>query len=334
MDFINRTPYPAKLLTGSSGNKEIIGIAVCKVTYQVKKSSLVPVTNEDAWPIFDKPYVFEGIQLAPETDFRKKGTDILVFGKAVAPDRSPVSSLRIAVECGEIRYETIVFGNRVWRLAEDALKPSEPEPFLTLPLTNDFVFGGSAKLQDAEVVHSVNPQGCGFLLEKDAAEGTPLPNIEDPEALIVNWQDTPRPACWFKPAGILRPKGAEDLSPEDLPLAIMQSMFNQAIPELIAEPEKMGDTLKLTGFSKGGDLLFPIPDIRGPVADVQVGEIKSRFPTTLSTLIALPVEKILVATYTTLFRYLMRPSEKRATVLSWTNDSHNIKTEMEENAHV
>jgi hypothetical protein len=334
MDFINHTPYPAKLLTGSSGNKEIIGIAVCKVTYQVGESTLIPVNTEDAWPIFNKPYVFEGTQLMPETDFRKKGIDIIVFGKAVAQGEKPVSSLRVAVECGEVRHETIIFGNRTWLSTDDGLKPSEPEPFLTLPLTNNLVFGGSAKLQDTQVVHSVNPEGRGFLLEKKAAEGTLLPNIEDPDSLIVNWQDAPRPACWFKPDGILRPKDAEDVHPEALPIAIMQSMFNQAVPELIAEPEKIGNTLRLTGFSKDGDLIFPVPAIRGPFVDVQAGEIKGRFPATLSTLIILPDEEVIIATYTALFRYLIQPFEKRSAILNWPYATPALKADRKEDTHV
>ena len=78
MEFINHTPYPAKFLTGSTGEQEILGIVACKVTYLLEGDRLVPVTGEDAWPVFDKPYEFEGIPLSPETEFRKKGVDILV----------------------------------------------------------------------------------------------------------------------------------------------------------------------------------------------------------------------------------------------------------------
>jgi len=317
MKFTNSTPYPARLATGSSGQKEIIGIAVCKVTYLAQDGILLPIIGEGAWPVFDKPYVFEGIPLSPETDFRKKGTDLLIFGSAVAPGNTPVASMQVSVACGEINQRTTVFGDRVWETGPDGFRPTPPEPFVSMPLTNNRTFGGSAKLQNTEVVHAINPEGRGFLLEKNRVEGTPLPNIEDPDHLITRWEDTPRPACWFKPAGFIQAKNAPEISPETLPLTMMQSLFNQSVPELITAPEKLGKTLRLSGFSKDGDITFPMPEIGGPIVDVRVGKAEEHFPTTLSTLIVLPREKVMIATYTALFRYLMRSFEKRSARLHW-----------------
>jgi len=334
MKFINSTPYPARFTTGSSGQKEIIGVTACKVTYQVQNEILLPVTGEEAWPVFDKPYVFEGIPLAPETDFRKKGTDLLIFGSAVTPDDFPVVSMQVAVSCGKINHRTTVFGDRVWEKGPGGFRPTPPKPFTSMPLTNNRTFGGSAKLQDSEVVHAVNPEGRGFLLEENRVEGTRLPNIEDPDHLITQWTDTPRPACWFKPAGFLQAKSAREISPETLPLTMMQSLFNQSVPELSAAPEKLGKTLRLVGFSKDGDILFPIPEIRGPIVDVRVGTIKDEFPTILSTVIVLPGEKIIIATYTVLFRYLMQPFEKRSVRLYWPGHSRRERPEKKEKTDV
>jgi hypothetical protein len=334
MEFVNNTSYPAKFLTGSTGEQEIIGIVACKVTYRLEDEMLVPVNGEDAWPVFDKPYEFEGIPLAPEVDFRKKGIDILVFGKAVAPDEEPVTSLRVAAECGQVCHQIAVFGDRVWKTSVLGLTPSDPKPFVEMPLTNDLAFGGLAKMQDAKVLHPVNPQGRGFLYEKHEVEGTPLPNLEDPDVLIVNWQDKPRPACWFKPIGMLRAKDAPEVPTEELLVAIMQSMFNQAVPELVAQPEELGETLRLVGFSGDGDIVFPMPDVQGPTVEVHVGDLEGRFPAALSTLIALPRERVLIATYTSLFRYLMRPQEKRRAELKWPGNEQegNVATEGDNHA--
>lgn len=320
MEFVNKTPFPAKFLTGSTGEHEIIGIVACKVTYRLEDEIIIPVTGQEAWPVFDKPFEFKGIPLAPEVDFRKNGIDILVFGNAVAPDKKPVPWMSVSAVCGQIHHRLTVFGDRVWKNSGQGLSPSDPVPFITMPLTNDRAFGGAALMAGAEVLHPINPEGRGFLYEQQGAEGTPLPNLEDPDALIENWRDMPRPACWFKPAGMLRAKDAPEIPPEQLPVVMMELMFNQAVPEFVAQPEELGETLHLSGFSADGDVVFPMPGTQGPTAEVHVGDLKGRFPATLATLIALPRENVLIATYRALFRYLMRPQEKRRTELKWSED--------------
>jgi len=321
MDFTNRTPFPAKLLTGSTGEREILAIVACKVTYRLEQERLVPVTGDDAWPVFDKPYEFEKVSLAPDLEFRKRGIDILVFGKVIAPQGKAVRSMRVAVECGQIRHQVAVFGDRVWRKAMLRFVPSEPEPFLEMPLTNDRAFGGKAKMYGAEVAHPINPDGRGFLFEKEEVEGTPLPNIEDPDALIKTWQDKPRPACFFKPLGILEKKNLPEEHPERVPFRVMPTLFNQAVPELVAQPEDLGDSLRLIGFAPDGDIVFPMPSVKGPSVHARVGDLQSRFPATLSTLLVLAPERVLVASYLALFRYLMRPMEKRQAELKWPEDA-------------
>jgi len=333
MDFTNHTPFPAKFLTGSTGEREIVGIVACKVTYRLEEERLIPVTGDDAWPVFDKPYEFEKVSLGPDVDFRKRGIDILVFGKAIAPQEKPVPWMRVAVECGQVRHEVAVFGNRVWRKARSRFVPSEPEPFLEMPLTNDRAFGGKAKMYGAEVAHSVNPDGRGYLFEKKEVEGTSLPNLEDPDALIKTWQDQPRPACFFKPMGVLEPKDVPEEPPERLPFRIMPSLFNQAVPELVAQPEDLGDSLRLFGFAPAGDIVFPMPSVNGPTVHAQVGDLHGRFPATLSTLLVLARERVLVASYVSLFRYLMRPMEKRQAELRWPKDAQAEKVVARGSSH-
>ena len=305
------------LLTGSTGEREILGIAACKVTYRLEQERLVPVTGDDAWPVFDKPFEFEKVSLAPDVEFRKKGIDILVFGKAMAPQDKPVPSMRVAIECGRICHEVVVFGDRVWRKAMLRFVPSEPEPFTEMPLTNDRAFGGKANMYGAGVAHLINPDGRGLLFMKEEVEGTPLPNIEDPDDLMNSWQDKPRPACLFKPLGILEKENLPEEPPEKAPFRVMPTLFNQAVPELVAQPEELGESLRLVGFSPDGDVVFPTPSLNGPTIHVQVGDLRSRFPARLSTLVVLAPEKVLVASYLALFRYLIRPMEKRQAELKW-----------------
>lgn len=324
MDFTNETPFPGKLLTGSTGEREMIAIVATKVTFVLDEGRhpderrLLAVTGDEAWPVFDKPFSFDGVTLGAETDFRKQGTDLLVFGSARAPRGEAVTWTRVAVECGQIRYEAIVFGDRVWQATGAGYVATAPAPFTEMPLTNDRAFGGEARIDDSTVVqHPVNPEGRGYLFLEEDVEGTPLPNVEHPERRISSWRDHPPPRCFYKPLGASMDDDDAG-SPEDQIVAMATAGLNQTVPELVAPSEHaLGDTIRLSGLSEEGDVVFPTPPKAGPVAHVGVGDLRSRFPSRLATIIVLPAERVLVASYLALFRYLVRPEELRATVSRW-----------------
>lgn len=322
MDFTNGTPVPAEMLVGSTGDREMLCIVASKVTYRLDgEGALIPVTGEDAWPVFQEPFVFRGVDLAPETDFRKTGIDLLVFGKATAPRGEPVSSLRLVIECGDLEHQVDVFGERRWRDSGRGLVPSDPEPFVEMPLTNDRAYGGTARWEDAEMAHPVNPDGKGFYLSEEAADGSPLPNLERPSDRIGAWSDQPSPACLYRPPGLeIDPEEVEAEGAESVVAARMETMFNQTVPELIVDPEGWGDHLRLTGFTPEGELVLPVPDVRGPTARASIGDLRSRFPSWLSTVVVLVPERVVIATYRCLFRYLFRPEELRAVELRSEGD--------------
>lgn len=317
MKLENRTPFPTAFVTGSTGEEEMVGVLATKVTFRVRDGSLIPVLGEEAWPVFDKPFAFRGVALGPETDFRKEGLDVLVFGEARAPGGQPVTWLRVGVECGALRHQAVVFGDRRWVKEPFRFAPSAPAPFTSMPITNDRAFGGETRLGEAQVEHPANPEGRGFLYHEEEVEGAWLPNLEDEEALIRDWQDKPRPACFYKPLGLLEPRNLPPAPPEEVPQRTMSRVFNQAVPELVTAPEQLGEFFRLFGFSRDGDLRFPVPNRRGPTARVQVGPLRSRFPSRLSTVVLMADERALVATYLCLFRYLVRPMEERRVELDW-----------------
>ena len=321
MDFANTTPFPAKLLSGSTGDREMVCIVAAKVTYSLQDGALVPVVPAQSWPVFEKPFVFEGVTLAAETDFRKKGIDVLVFGKAMALNGTPVRQMVAGVECGKMRHFAAVFGDRAWRRSlAGGIQASEPAAFAEMALTNDRAFGGKAICSGQELPHPVNPDGKGFCMEKECAAGTPLPNLERTDGLIQGWKDQPRPACFFKPKGIPNMPAAKVKDLMEVIPGIVESSFNQAVPEMVSKPEEWGSTLRLAGFSVQGDILFPAPRLHGPTAHASIGGRRSRFPSTLSTVVVLAPHRVLVATYLCLFRYLFSPLEKRSLELRWGED--------------
>jgi hypothetical protein len=319
MEFTNLTGFPAKFQPGGTTDSEMLGIVASKVTYLTEGARLVPVTDEtQAWPVFDKPFFFRGVSLAQELEFRKRGIDVLVFGNAVVPAREPVPEMEVAIRSGRLDYRVRVIGDRIWNRSAGGLAPSEPKPFSEMPLTNERAYGGVATFDGADFHHAVNPDGRGFYMEEDQAAGGAMPNLERPDEPIGAWTDNPKPACLFKPTG--RHMDAD--APGDDPYAsmprVLRDTFNQAVPELVVEPGDLGERLELFGFDRRGALALPLPPVNGPTAHVAVGKLRSRFPSTLSTLLVLVPEGVVIATYLCLFRYLFRPQEKRTVMLRWS----------------
>jgi hypothetical protein len=332
MQFNNTSGLPGACLVGSMSDLEQLAMVACKVTYRLtERGSLEPLAADQMWPVYGEPAIFNGVTLLPELEYRKQGVDILVFGQAVAPQGKPVTQMSVRVECGAVNHHIEVFGNRQWKKSWGRFSISEPEPFAAMSINNDRAFGGKATMAGEEVVHSVNPDGRGFCLSKDEVEGKALPNLELPGERISSWQQNVTPACFYRPKGpLLDPNGPGSLnelaaSPDAmaLPRALTTRLFNQTVPGLICPNGKLGKTLRLSGFDANGDIVFPLPPERavpeqlGPTVHSAIGELKSRFPLFISTIVALVPQRVLVVSYLGLFRYLFRPEELRRAELRW-----------------
>jgi hypothetical protein len=129
-------------------------------------------------------------------------TDVIVQGHAVAPGERPTTSCCASVMIGRERKDVLVLGDRV----VDGARFSEPEPFVRIPLCWSRAYGGiDSSHADTTAVISVgemlrwmhpevhpdayprNPIGAGWLIHDDPqlADGTPLPNFEDPRRRLT-----------------------------------------------------------------------------------------------------------------------------------------------------
>jgi Uncharacterized protein conserved in bacteria (DUF2169) len=317
MEFVNATPFPARFLAGSTGDREMVGVATCKVTYRVADDGgLVPAEPEAAWPVFEKPHAFEGVSFVSELDYRKQGVDVLVFGSVVAPGGEPTQEATVAIESGRLRFRLRAVGDRRWeRSFTGRLRPSPPEPFVEMPFANDRAFGGVALYRGEPMPHALNPEGRGFYVDKAHARGGPLPNLERIEAPIGHWRDWPRPACPFRPSGVVAYEAGEDVL--DFAMRAAHLVLSPAVEDLVARPEDLGDRLVLSGFSAQGPIALPLPPLRGPALRACVGPARSRFAAALSALVVLLAERAVVATYVARFRFLFRALEKRSAELVW-----------------
>ncbi|QRK06335.1 DUF2169 domain-containing protein [Archangium violaceum] len=216
-----------------------------------------------------------------ECDFApfKPRADILLNGQAVSPTGRAVDSLLVTLELGTLRKSIRVTGDRRWERGLLGLRSSPPQAFVQMPLVYERAFGGT-DVSHPELRHQGaelrNPVGVGYHKNPDAqaAEGTRLPNMEDPRQPISGWKDTPQP-MGFGPVGRswqprLSHAGTYDQRwlEEDHPFLprdfdtqyFLCAPVDQQVPYL-----RGGETLRCTGMTREGALVARVPSLRFPV---------------------------------------------------------------------
>ncbi|WP_233261734.1 DUF2169 domain-containing protein [Vitiosangium sp. GDMCC 1.1324] len=216
-----------------------------------------------------------------ENDFApfKPRADILINGQAVSPTGRPVDTLLVTVEMGTLRKSIRVTGDRRWERGLLGLRPSPTRGFVQMPLVYERAFGGTDVTHE-DLRHRGtelrNPVGVGYHKNPDAqeAEGTPLPNLEDPRQPISGWRDTPQPVglgpvgrSWqprIAHAGTYDQRWLEEEYPF-LPRDFDTQYFlcapvDQQVPSL-----RGGEVLRCTGLTREGVLVARVPSLRFPV---------------------------------------------------------------------
>lgn len=108
--------------------------------------------------------------------------EVVVTGKAFAPERTAAPSCRVRVAVGPIDKALHVFGDRHWKTTV----PSDPAPFLEMAIRYENAFGGPG--------YALNPIGKGFAPPEERGALHMLPNIEDPKVPVRAPKDRPPPA--------------------------------------------------------------------------------------------------------------------------------------------
>lgn len=105
----------------------------------------------------------------------KPMVDVLVHGSGYAPGGRPTERTMVELHLGDVHKQLLVSGDRQWLGA----MPSAAQPFVTMPLVWERAYGGPHEPR--------NPVGLS------GEDG--LPNIEDPNALLLRRGQPSRPAC-------------------------------------------------------------------------------------------------------------------------------------------
>jgi hypothetical protein len=109
-----------------------------------------------------------------------------LIGTCHAPRGVPAPAVLVSFRVGTVRKELAVLGDRWWK--KGLLGGfTEPVPFASMPLGWSRSFGGAG--------HDENPVGRGTAPDVLDADGrVPLPNVENPSALVRKAGDRPAPA--------------------------------------------------------------------------------------------------------------------------------------------
>lgn len=227
-----------------------------------------PVSLED---VYTGDPTSSGLAVEGQAVHGRPGTDVYIVGCARAPDERPVESMVTKVRVGPCRKAVAVFGDRVWEARAGTLQASRPERFTTMPLGWERSFGGAGRATPGKPTpYEVrNPVGQGWYSSMSHADGQPLPNLEDPAALITAPRDRPSPAGYgavhraWEPrrsfAGTYDQKWAETRAPF-WPRDLDPRFFCAASPGLNSgTPLVGGEPVTLHGFAPDGPYQLELP---------------------------------------------------------------------------
>lgn len=346
MKLINSTAYPAKLMKNiSPQNRRMMSCIVARALYDVTSDGQLVPMAEQKWPVDAEPCDTPFGPRGGDKPFYMGGVDVLLGGRVYQPNRRVESRLDVEIEIGRtFRRHLAIFGDRRWIRAKDgSLMPSAPDVFGSMRLSDTLTFGGAAKTKDGHLApYGPNPRGRGYFLDELAAEGQPLPNIEDPNQLVTRFDDRPTPPGigYYPEDGALRPMAAIDhpglagilgqtgakggvlpTVPADTSIGpdnLTPKLFNQAHPNMVIPAEKSpkpGDMIRLShGRKDGTNLVFVLPN-RGFHLHVQLENREKIVPMYLDQIGIIAGESRVLLSYRVIIDYRLVRHERRVCTL-------------------
>lgn len=274
----NETPFQAERCVKIDKDGNQIWVVIVKATFRIDGAPHLNL-HADQEPVCRSPvYAGEPGQSSllrdAEMVHEHPGTCVTLGATAYAPEGRAVPVVDAGVEVGSLRRTLRVFGDRHWRRAGDGLVSTAPEPFESLPICYERAYGGMNVLNDQtgqQESEPRNPIGRGFASSVDLLAGKPLPNIEDPAALVETWRSRPAPAGFGPIPAHWSPRkeyaGTFDadwqrsrapLWPQDY-----DSRHQLSAPSELASPGPLrGDEqVRLTNLTPEGTLAFRLPRV-------------------------------------------------------------------------
>jgi hypothetical protein len=316
----NATPFAAELLLLADRSGVDTLYALVKATFAIGDAfgladEQVPVTLADQH--YGDP-VTTSIRSPSDVVLEKPGTDVILTGSAWAPGGKPAWHMDVSVAVGPVAKTTRVFGDRAWDAGAAGATVAWVTPFERMPLVWERAYGGRDETEKGPTIDARNPVGTGFRASGSVKPlaGQPLPNVEDPAALISSWKDAPTPAGFAAIGPHWMPrrayagtyddawqKGRAPYLPHDF-----DPRFFQVAPAGLVAPRHLqgGEVVDLRGVTPSGHLRFVLPTMRVQVTYRLDQRDESR-PGALDTVIIEPDAGRLVMLWRTAF-----PCDKKA----------------------
>lgn len=277
----NKTDSKAELALLADENGRDVLLVLVKTTYDIADDGSLSLPEQQEPICFEGEYFGEpgksSIKTAPEANFEKLATDVVLIGHAYAPNGQPVAHFDVGLQVADMRQHIRVFGDRVWQKRVTANKVitwvmTRPQPLIKLPLIYEKAFGGQDLTPDEKTHHAVEPRnilGSGVIAKHSKQEEVPLPNLEDPKQLIKSPDDRPQPLGMGFVSPDCQPRigysGTYDENWEKtrlpmLPLDFKREFFNAAHPKLTAKGFLDGsEVIHIINACPQGRLSFQMP---------------------------------------------------------------------------
>jgi len=279
----NNTPFAASMAVMPNEAAIDTLYLVVKATFNIGKQwtlvdkQLPPTEVDDYWTDDENS---SSIKYASDFHTGKSCSDIIMLGHAYVANNQQASQLDVALRVSKVQKTIRVFGERQWQNGH--IGPAKP--FKTMAMVYENAYGGVYTI-DGKIVDSEmrNPVGRGFSGQRNTAEmnGILLPNLEDPDNLIREFNQRPTPACFGASAASWLPRmnhaGTFDDAWQNtrspyLPEDFDSRFFNVAHPDLLYPGFlKGGETVEITNMHPRGNLKFEIPHVKLN-ADVSLAE--------------------------------------------------------------
>jgi len=264
----NKTDSMAKLALLADENGRDVLLILVKTTYDIAENGSLTLSDEQESICFEGEYNGEpgksSLKIAPEANFEKLATDVVLIGHGYAPGGQPVTRFDVGLQVANLRQHIRVFGDRVWQKRVTANRivtwiMSHPQPVTKVPLIYEKAFGGQDLTPDDEKHHAFEPRnlvGTGVIAKHSKLDKVALPNLEDPKQLIESPTDRPQPMGMGFVSPDWQPRlgyaGTYDKNWENtrlpmLPLDFNRAFFNAAHPKLTAQ-----------GFLQGSEVIHAI----------------------------------------------------------------------------
>jgi hypothetical protein len=237
-----------------------------------------------------------------ESDFVpwKVATDVVLNGKAYAPQGKPADTFVTRLEVGETVKEVLAVGDRFAEYTGGLPAFTDPLPVTTIDLRYENAYGGADIYSDRKLpcLYARNPTGKGFVIRnaRETIDKLALPNLEDPSDRLtperlccghfMHWERQPMPQCfgWFPKAWQPRAALAGVLPADRATEQELRKMYAQAVPK---EQRALYEQTQLPDmnfrFFNGASQGLSVPYLRGdePVSAVNLspeGALEFRLP--------------------------------------------------------